>query len=251
MATEAIWQHPRGSQLLTRIFHDPLSAYGRLTPRPGPVLFFSGLAGLLILGLYRYGHRFGLDMPMFAKEGFAENLTFFLDFWAAVLCGLAAIRTRRQRLDIQDSLIVAAYWICAGLLFLVAMDEISWGQQLVRFQTPVTWSTLNYQQETTLHNLASKETLTFAWKIVGAAFGIGVIALTLGAEVSNNKALRFIAPHPSLTLLGMLTAYAGVRIHPEIAEVLISIFFAFYGYRIYVASQVAVRDRRTPGPGES
>jgi hypothetical protein len=244
MATVPIWQHRLRVRLFAWISHDALGAYGRVTPRPAAVLVFSGLAGLIIVGLYRYGHRFGLHMPMFAKEGFAENLTFFLDFWAAVLCGLAAMRTHRQRTDAQDSLIVVAYWICAALLFFVAMDEIGWGQQLVTFQTPAAWSTLNYQQETTLHNLASRETLTFAWKIVGATFGIGVIALMLAAQVSSNKVLRFVAPHPSLALLGALTAYGGIRIHPEIAEVLISIFFAFYGYRIYVASPNAVRDRR-------
>lgn len=221
------------------MLRDPLGTWGRPTPRPGVVLFFSTFAGLSIIGLYRFGGRVGLHMPMFAKEGFLENLTFFLGFWAAVLCALAAIRTYRQHRDTQEFLVALAYWMCAGLLFLVAMEEISWGQQLVTFRTPQVWSALNYQQETTLHNLASREALTLAWKVVGVAFCTGAIGLMVAARISMSKLIGFIAPHPGLAPLALLAAYASVRLHPEIAEVLISIFFACYGYRVYVASPTA------------
>lgn len=40
----------------------------------------------------------------------------------------------------------------AGLL-VVAMEEVAWGQQFLRFDTPASWKALNVQDEVTLHNL--------------------------------------------------------------------------------------------------
>ncbi|HKQ81367.1 MAG TPA: hypothetical protein VJS42_04175 [Steroidobacteraceae bacterium] len=224
------------SLLTNWIAFDPLRVAGRRTPRSWAVLCVSVLAGLAIIGLYRYGTRFHLHMPMFNKEGFLENLTFFLDGWAAALLTFAATRTYRHRTDGIDALIAAGYALCGALLFLVAMEEISWGQQLVTFQTPEAWRELNRQGETTLHNLASRDALTFAWKVVGVSFAVGVVALTALAHWGKQKLMLYIAPHPTLIPLAALTAYASVRVHPEIAEILIAIFFAFYGYRAYVAS---------------
>jgi hypothetical protein len=214
---------------------DALGVAGHSAPHPLIVLVSSAFLGATLLMLFRFGARLGLRMPMFAKEGFAENLTFLLDLWAAVLCGLAAWRTAARR-DTEQKLIVTGYAFCALLLFLVAMDEIGWGQQLVGYQTPAAWRALNYQQETTLHNLVDREMLTFAWKIVAAAFALGVVALVTAAELTRWQTLQYLAPHPALVPLAMLTGLAGVAVHPEMAELLISIFFAFYGYRIYVIS---------------
>lgn len=236
---------PRYPRILQWLYgclaHDPLGAPARPTPHPIVVVLFSTLFAVVLLGLRRFGGRYGLHMPMYDKEGFLENLTFLLDMWAAVLCGLAALRTFRQRSGTQDTLIVASYWLCAGLLFFVAMEEISWGQQLVTFRTPEAWLAVNHQHETTLHNLASRDGLTLAWKVVASVFGVGAIALMVAAEVTESKVLRFVAPHPALAPLALLTIYAGVKVHPELAEVLIAIFFAYYGYRVYVASPPGLR----------
>ncbi|MET0658305.1 MAG: hypothetical protein ABW110_09155, partial [Steroidobacteraceae bacterium] len=215
---------------------DPLLAPGRRVPRPWAVLVTSVLSGILIIGLYRYGARFQLHMPMFNKEGFLENLTFFLDCWASVLLSVAATRIYRARVDGNDVLIAAGYGLCGTLLFLVAMEEISWGQQLVTFRTPEVWRELNSQGEVTLHNLASRDALTFAWKVVGSSFFVGVLILASLARFGRQKVFRFLAPHTTLIPLAAVTAFASARVHPEVAEILIAIFFAFYGYRAYVVS---------------
>lgn len=231
----------RCSGVVAILLADRLRLYGRMTPHPWAALVFSVLAGGCIAGLYRFGGRLGLRMPLFAKEGFLENLTFFLEFWAAVMCALSARRAYRQRRDGDDVLIAIAYAVCAAVLFVVAMEEISWGQQLVAFRTPQVWEQLNQQHETTLHNLASKEALTSASKLVAGVFAAGVILLSSAALLIRRKWIEFIAPHPCLVPLALLTGYAGIRLHPEVVEVLLSIFFAFYGYRIYVASALPLR----------
>lgn len=44
--------------------------------------------------------------------------------------------------------------LLASLTFFVAMEEISWGQQIFGWSTPEGWENMNLQKETTLHNLA-------------------------------------------------------------------------------------------------
>lgn len=59
----------------------------------------------------------------------------------------------------------------AGLFFLVAMEEISWGQRLLGFATPEALDTLNVQSEFNLHNLWSTS--------LNNAIGLGVTFVLL------------------------------------------------------------------------
>ncbi len=45
--------------------------------------------------------------------------------------------------------------IAAVCSFYVAGEEISWGQQIIHWDTPAYWSTMNDQNETNLHNTSS------------------------------------------------------------------------------------------------
>lgn len=46
------------------------------------------------------------------------------------------------------------YLMLAALMFVCAGEEMSWGQRIVGWQTPESWSRMNAQAETNLHNLA-------------------------------------------------------------------------------------------------
>jgi len=43
--------------------------------------------------------------------------------------------------------------VYAGALFFIAGEEISWGQRLLKFDTPEELKEVNYQDEFTLHNI--------------------------------------------------------------------------------------------------
>ncbi len=79
-----------------------------------------------------------------------EDIT-FLGLMAACIIGV--VLTYRVRRSGEPRLT----WILLGLfaigLFVVAMEEISWGQWVFFFKTPGTWKHLNRQGETNLHNL--------------------------------------------------------------------------------------------------
>jgi PAS domain S-box-containing protein len=54
-----------------------------------------------------------------------------------------------------------------------------------------------------------------------------------------------IAPHPALVPLALCVTFAGLRQHPEMVELLLSVFFAFYTYRIWLIARHAARVART------
>jgi hypothetical protein len=67
------------------------------------------------------------------------------------------------------------YGAFAILLFVVAMEEISWGQRLIGFETPAALRAINGQGETTLHNIGMLQGRS-EW--IRLAFGLtGLVAI--------------------------------------------------------------------------
>ena len=158
-----------------------------------------------------------------------------------------ALFRRRQR-------IAAIFYLLFALgMFFIAMEEISWGQQLFGWQTPADWGNANAQGETTLHNLGPfqghNDILRFAFGF-GGLFGIAVAPLLprlrvlfphralivwflIIAGVSVSQMYCDMVPHG--TLVGPLNKL-GDRL-AEVVELLISIAAVLYLWL----------NRRTPG----
>ena len=77
-----------------------------------------------------------------------QTLFIALAFLVAV-CTLPKIDWKKDR--------PLGLWIALAALccFYVAGEEISWGQQILNWDTPAYWSTLNDQNETNLHNTSA------------------------------------------------------------------------------------------------
>lgn len=84
------------------------------------------------------------------ENGPVEIATFLLALLAAGLAWQHARTLWRRR---EARWAGPVYFFFAVGMFLVAMEEIAWGQHLLRFQTPAFWSEINVQRETTLHNV--------------------------------------------------------------------------------------------------
>lgn len=191
-------------------------------------------AGLLILLLYRMQTRIGpLAMRMFVKEGPFELVTFLLEMASAAWC-LSAVYLMRS---MKRTLLPWLYACLGALLFLVAMEEINWGQTLMGFKTPEGWAAINYQQETSLHNLVDRPLLTQASNVIAIAFGLAVVLFAAIRARAPLSLPGMIAPHPALVPLACCVVYAALRQHPEVVELLLSIFFAFYTYRIRLVAR--------------
>jgi uncharacterized protein (TIRG00374 family) len=216
---------------------DALHSLNLAMPNPFLVLASATLSGLLPIGLWLQRGRLGpFIQHLFAKEGPFEDVTFILELAAALLCFAAAWRWSIR--DPRSMRLATVLYAALGLLlFFVGMEEINWGQTLFGFATPEGWSQVNYQHETSIHNLVDKSALTETWKLVAVAFGIGVLAIVFLSARFPRTIVGAIAPHPTLVPLALCASYAGVRLHPELIELLISVFFAFYSYRIWVAAR--------------
>lgn len=213
---------------------EPHLAAGSGEPNPFAVLLAASLAGAVIVALWRFQHQIGAGtVHLFAKEGPLENVTFILEMAGAWWAASAVWQFSRKGALAPPPRI--ARWMIGALaiaLFLVAMEEINWGQTLIGFGTPEAWKEVNYQQETSLHNLANKTELDVITRYVAVLMAAATIALTVVGVKRPRSILGSIAPAPVLIPLALCIAYAGVKQHPEVVEVLLSVFFAFYTYRL-------------------
>jgi dihydroflavonol-4-reductase len=202
-------------------------------PDPTRVLIAATGAGLALILLWRLQHRLGpFALGLFEKEGPFELLTFGLEVLGAAWC-VSTVWRLTQQSDTGGRAVRLVFGALGAILFLVAMEEINWGQTLIGFRTPEAWAAINYQQETSIHNLVDKTVLTRAWKAISVLFGVSVLALAAIRARAPESVIGRIAPHPALVPLALCVTFAGLRQHPEMVELLLSVFFAFYTYRIW------------------
>ena len=86
------------------------------------------------------------------------------------------------------------YLICAGL-FLVGMEEISWGQKLIGFESTEFFQNYNSQEEVTLHNLIwVNEYLDKGLMFVALIAGTSWLIYKLISKSKHNYQAKFIIP---------------------------------------------------------
>ena len=96
-----------------------------------------------------------------------EWMSFWSFFAAAAVFAVAAHRWRRAGGGLQWFLIGLAAF-CA----FVAMEEISWGQRVFGLRPPDYFLAENYQQETNLHNIASKDLRLGVFRAIILGYGV-------------------------------------------------------------------------------
>jgi hypothetical protein len=219
-------------------------ARGQFQESPGEpngvgVLLAASLAGLTVLSLWKFQHHLGPSfVALFAKEGRFEDVTYILALLGAVLCAGAVWRfSRKDSLAAPPRPVLWMFGALALGLFAVGMEEINWGQTLLGFNTPEAWKAVNYQKETSIHNLLDRNALEGSARSIGVLLTVAVITLVAVRIRSPESLLGQIAPHPALVPLSLCVAYAGLKQHSEVVELLISIFFAFYTYRLWALAR--------------
>jgi hypothetical protein len=106
------------------------------------------------------------------ENGPIELPTALLALLAAWMSVRHALLLRR---DGKPSWIWAFYILFGVGMFLAGMEEIAWGQQILRFPTPAFWAEINAQHETTLHNLGPLQGHSEYFRLVfclGAVVGL-------------------------------------------------------------------------------
>jgi hypothetical protein len=139
-----------------------------------------GRAALAVLGLAAASTLlFFADIGLFARfaqeDGLVEWPSTFLLFGACLLFAAGAIR----RAECGDRPGAGLALLLAVLMFVMAMEEISWMQRVVGFDTPEELARLNWQGEFNLHNVQTD--LTENVYYVGAAGLLIVLPLLVDA----------------------------------------------------------------------
>jgi hypothetical protein len=95
---------------------------------------------------------------------------------AFALASLGAHRTARPGLR-------AIYAVVAIASFLAAGEEISWGQRLLGFATPVGLEVVNHQGEANLHNISVVQSLFNLGELVAGLYGAAIPLLWLQPRI--------------------------------------------------------------------
>ena len=146
-----------------------------------PVIGIVGFSIIVAIPFTRRGAYW-----LVAENRPVEMLTFFAAL-AAAAQGIRLIRAHWRGRSPRWT--IAFFFVFTLGLLLVAGEEIAWGQQFFRFQTPEPIARLNQQGELTLHNLGPMQGRN---DFLRSAFGIGgLVGLWLGRRYAM---LRPITP---------------------------------------------------------
>ena len=161
------------------------------------------------------------------EDGTLEWMTFWAFFLAAISFVLIA---RRQR-----SAGAGVPWLTLGLAlfsFVVAMEEISWGQRLLGYRPPEYFLEQNFQQEFNIHNVFDTGLRKLALKATILGFGVVLPLLALAEPVR-----KLVRRHgPAIAPLGLIPAFVATywiyddypwRFSGEIVELMLGLGFLF------------------------
>jgi len=186
----------------------------------------------LVMGMLAYAYLlvvFAADYYYLSvqEDEYVEWASFWAFLGASVLFLLSAVRQRRRRRNLP--------WFLAGLAlfcFVVAMEEISWGQRVIGYRPPVYFLEHNFQQELNLHNVVDTSLRKLGLKVIILGYGV---VLPLAALVPSmgrwlNK-LGIVAP-PAAMIPAFLAVFVTYQIYPwkhsgEWVELMLGLAFLF------------------------
>ncbi len=146
-----------------------LSDNGRLSVLLAPLVTFFLFALFLTIPSTRQFTKF-----LLTENQPVELLTFVALFIGSILSGRLGYKAWQNG---ERFTLKLFYGLFAFLLFLVAMEEIAWGQWFFGFETPESLKAINRQEEVTLHNIEGMHGRT---EYIRLAFGVfGLIGIRL------------------------------------------------------------------------
>jgi hypothetical protein len=238
-------------QVTTRLLHTGAPPFA--IPRRAVISLGIGMAAAAML----LPVGFALDLyifqsGIFREDGPAENLTALLFGLASLACCWLAIETPRRNLGLESSrrAVGLFFALCAVACFFIEMEEISWGQRIIGFDTPMTLRAVNVQGEFNLHNLANP---VFFWIYLVASSMVLLVSLTsayLHGRI-RHRAFESLAPHPILTTLALAlwgVSLTGLAPFREVVEILAGLYVLCYvGMTLYKVRGLASVPLVIPG----
>ncbi|MGH7885888.1 MAG: hypothetical protein ACRENO_09365 [Thermodesulfobacteriota bacterium] len=186
-------------------------------------------AVLLIILICAYLNSYNPEIYYRALQ--EDELLEWASFWAFFIAAIAftfyAIRQYRKGIKLP--------WFSAALAlfcFVVAMEEISWGQRLLGYRPPVYFLENNFQQELNIHNVFATDLRKLALKVIIVGYGIILPLIALIPLIRLLLQRLGIFPTPIVLLPTFIAAYALYEIYPwkfsgELVELILGLGFLF------------------------
>ena len=168
-----------------------------LSPDRHGFVFFLGLFGVLVFAVVAHW-----SLRTYVEVGWLESEDGLSEWWSvgAYLAGAAAAGAAAWSLRVTRHRAVRYFYLVLAVgLFLGAMEEISWGQRLVGWGTPSALKDINFQEETTIHNVNFANNVIFEALFWGSVLGLtgGLWRFTANLRGLSDR-MRLVLP--SLTL---------------------------------------------------
>jgi hypothetical protein len=205
--------------------------------------FWTISAGALFLCLAYASMDFLKIGYLYKEDSLFESLTFVWLIVASLLTGWSAVRLASAlSRSSQRRPILVGLGGASVVFFGVGLEEISWGQRVFGWQTPEGFKALNYQQETSLHNLVTNP--HGLYPMLSLLFIGAVVLGWLVTGVFRIPLLDYCLPHPHQLVLLNLALIAGLLPRGDLFEELMALSGLCYGIRLFALT----RARAAGGP---
>lgn len=174
---------------MTSTQHKALRTVGQIVLGVLPLCF-----GVVFFHLYRGNPK--AFMALCEEDALVENMQ-FLFFLAA---GVLAVRLAVKFWSATDKLVAVAYGMFGLLCVFIAMEEISWGQRLIGFETPDAIKDDNIQDEFNLHNIGPIQKVLFLFYTLVGMYACASAALWALPGLRRRRWFQFLSVCPCLLL---------------------------------------------------
>jgi hypothetical protein len=186
---------------------------------------------------------------LYKEDSLFESLTFVWLIVASLLTGWSAVRLAPTlSRSSQRRPILVAVGGASVVFFGVGLEEINWGQRVLGWQTPERFKALNYQQETSLHNLVVNPHELYP--MLSLLFVGAVVLGWLVTGVFRIPLLDYCLPHPHQLVLLNLVLIAGLLPRGELFEELMALSGFCYGIRLFAVTRAAAAGGPAARPAE-
>ena len=190
------------------------------------------VANALVIGaLAAFALLNDLDKDLFYRSVQEDEWLEWATVWAFLLAAGFFVHNALQQRRVSGRL----PWFFAGVAlfcFVVAMEEISWGQRLLGYRPPPYFLEHNFQQELNVHNVIERKLRMFSVKAILLGYGVALPLLALW-PAARRVLWRLGIQAPPLGLApAFAAAYAAYEDYTwkftgEIVELMMGLGFAF------------------------
>ena len=210
------------------------------------------LANLAVFGVVVFAYVLDRVDPdlyyrILQEDEFLEWSTFWAFIAAASFFVWASIGQRRSGRPLP--------WFFGGVAlfcFLVAMEEISWGQRVLGYRPPAYFLEHNFQQELNIHNVFSTGLRRQTLKAIILGYGVLLPLVSLPAWLRSNLDRVGITAPPVALVPAFFATYLTYQIYPwqfsgELVELMLGLGFLFAArYASYLYKSSASRGLQFP-----